>query len=113
MAFSGNVLHRRNKNTNSKTVFQKNGKHREKPPSILYYYRFRIISASALMVLVSVCFTYIGYRHYMHLQQTIVVTPIQLAKVLPNNATSAMNPDRFWGTYRSVLNTNIINYFYV
>ena len=50
-------------------------------------------------IIISVIITYVWYADYT---RTYVVRPLPFQNVIDKNATSSfVNPERFWGTYRS------------
>ncbi|XP_014771134.1 mannosyl-oligosaccharide glucosidase [Octopus bimaculoides] len=60
----------------------------------------------ALLVLLSVVSISVAlyYQHLVHLREMTVRTPLNSPKMLSENSTSPlMDPDRYWGTYRSHL----------
>ena len=54
------------------------------------------------------------YQHLLHLREMRVRTPLDSPQMLSENSTSPLvDPDRFWGTYRSQLYFGYVNSFFV
>ena len=48
-----------------------------------------------------ITFSLISYFRYQQYLKDIIITPLDSPRIIPSNSSSAaVNPDRFWGTYR-------------
>ncbi|GFO20120.1 mannosyl-oligosaccharide glucosidase [Plakobranchus ocellatus] len=53
---------------------------------------------AAVVVVMTILITYFRYQQYL---RDIIITPMDSPLIIPaNSSTPAVNPDRFWGTYR-------------